>query len=46
MAGSDGEDSREDGEKKPSRLPRKHFEWNDTIRYYEYMHCLISVNYG
>ncbi|XP_035225844.1 ubinuclein-2-like isoform X1 [Stegodyphus dumicola] len=31
---SDGEESQGEGEKKSSRLPKKCFEWNDTIRNY------------
>lgn len=34
MAGTDGEDSK-DSQKKHSKVPKKHFEWNDTIRYYK-----------
>ncbi|GFX96974.1 ubinuclein-2 [Trichonephila clavipes] len=34
LTGSDNEDSEEDGEKKLSRIPKKRFEWNDTIRKY------------
>ncbi|GFT27768.1 ubinuclein-2, partial [Nephila pilipes] len=34
LTGTDGEDSEEDGEKKISRIPKKRFEWNDSIRKY------------
>lgn len=32
VTGTDGEDSQEENEKRLSRLPKKRFEWNETIR--------------
>ncbi|XP_054709239.1 LOW QUALITY PROTEIN: ubinuclein-1-like [Uloborus diversus] len=32
--GSDAEESQDGSERKASRLPKKHFEWNETIRKY------------